>query len=238
MKRGFSIYIIVILVLWTFLHTKTYARQDIDTLRQLIENSHGKEKAGYLNSIGQVYEAMGKYDLALDYFNRALKLDRELGDEKKIGIRLNNMGEIYMKEGQYAQSLNNLTRALQIFRKYNMPTSECITLNSLGLLMQKQGHYRESLDYFNRSLEISRAHKMKPYILKSLKNISESYYRMNDYKNSLDYYKTYTALKDSMFTAEQSKQLAEFEIRYETEKKEKENAALKQKAEIHAPEEI
>jgi signal transduction histidine kinase len=48
------------------------------------------------------------------------------------------------------------------------------------------------------------------------------YYDTKDFEKSIDYYKLYDETKEQIFNAEKSKQIAELETRYETEKKEKE----------------
>jgi DNA-binding CsgD family transcriptional regulator len=55
---------------------------------------------------------------------------------------------------------------------------------------------------------------------------------MGETAKAFSYYRKFSAIKDSIFNEEKHRQLAEFEARYETEKKEKENELLRQDASI------
>ncbi len=60
-------------------------------------------------------------------------------------------------------------------------------------------------------------------------NFSKYYETTGDYQKALDYYKKYKSINDSIYTKENSDKIAEMQVRYETEEKEKENEILKQK---------
>nr|MBC8342619.1 adenylate/guanylate cyclase domain-containing protein [Bacteroidota bacterium] len=50
--------------------------------------------------------------------------------------------------------------------------------------------------------------------------LSELYDKLGNFKEALSYYRFYTSLKDTIFNEEKHKQFAEFQTKYETEKKE------------------
>ncbi len=185
-----------------------------------------------LSNIGQAYEAMNNYDAALDYLNRALEIDNKQGNRGKVGIRLSHIGLVFIKQEKYIESLKYLNDALMIFEELGQLSSQVITLNHLGNLMLVQGKFNQALEYFVRSLEISKSKGMKAQELRSLKSISDVYQSMGNFQESINYYKQYSALKDSIFDEEKHRQIAEFEARYDSEKKEKENTLLKQEAKI------
>lgn len=191
-----------------------------------------------LSNIGQAYEALNNYDTALDYLNRALEIDNKQGNRGKVGIRLSHIGLVFIKQGKYDESLRNLNDALIIFEELGQLSSQAITLNHLGNLMHVQGKFNKALEYFVRSLGISKSKGMKAQELRSLKSISDVYQNLGSFKKSLNYYKQYSALNDSIFDEEKHRQIAEFEARYDTEKKEKENAILKQEAKIQRNQKI
>jgi len=209
-----------------------------ESLEKAIAANNEPMQAIRLSNIGQAYEAMNNFDAALDYLNRALEIDRKLGNRGKIGIRLSHIGMVYLKQGKYNESLINLSKALSIFEESGQISSQAITLNHIGDLKSKEKKYQQALDYFNRSLEISKSRGMKAQQLRSLKSISDVYQNLGEFSGSLNYFKQYSGLKDSIFDEEKHRQIAEFETRYETEKKEKENAFLKQEAKIQRNQKI
>ncbi|OQX72581.1 MAG: hypothetical protein B6D64_14955 [Bacteroidetes bacterium 4484_276] len=211
-----------------------------------------------LNNIGKVYYSWKEYDRAIEYYNEALEnaiiadnismqairlsnigqaydaleIDNKQGNRGKVGIRLSNIGLVFIKQGKYKEALGNFNEALRIFEELGQLSSQVITLNHLGNLMLVQGKFDQALEYFVRSMEISKPKGMKAQELRSLQSISDVYQSMGNFQESINYYKQYSALKDSIFDEEKHRQIAEFEARYDSEKKEKENTLLKQEAKI------
>jgi tetratricopeptide (TPR) repeat protein/DNA-binding CsgD family transcriptional regulator len=207
-------------------------------LEKAVISGNRSMQAIRLSNIGQVYEAMNNYDTALDYLNRALEMDKMLGHNRKVGIRLSNIGMVFIKQGKYDDALRNFNQALEIFKNSGLLDSQAITYNNLGELMCRLNNYQKALGYYNQSLNISHRIGLKPQELRSLHNISTVYEKLGEYQNSLDFFKRFSALNDSIFNKEKHKQIAEFEARYDTEKKEKENTLLKHEAKIHRNQKI
>lgn len=190
------------------------------------------------SNIGQAYLAMADYGNALKYFNLALDTDRRLGNTGKLGIRYSHIGMLHLRQGNYDTAQVFFNDAIRIFQAQNMTGSIVITLNNLGDLMMAKEHYDKALDYYNQSLGISEKAGMKPNVLRSLQRISEAYLHMADYKNAHEYLSRYSVLKDTLFNEEKHRQLAEYEARYETEKKERENLMLRNEAKMQRNQKI
>jgi tetratricopeptide (TPR) repeat protein len=184
------------------------------------------------SNIGQVFLAMDDFENALQNFNLALELDQKLGNTGKIGIRYSHIGKLHIKQENFDVAFKFLQDALRIFNEQNMISSSVITLKTMGELMKQKKDYPEALNYFRQSLAMAEETGMKAEKLGNLKNISEVYLKLNDFQKAHDFLNRFTALKDTLFNEEQHRQLAEFEARYETEKKEHENHVLRNEAEM------
>ena len=79
--------------------------------------------------------------------------------------------------------------------------------------------------------DISQAAQKLPVIHAQLLKIRQ-WLVLQNRKEALDFYIQYTALKDSVFNEQAQRQLSEFQTKYETEKKEIENASLQKENEI------
>ncbi len=209
-----------------------------ESLNMAIAAQNENMQAVRLSNIGQVYESMDEIDKALDYLNQALELDQKLGNTEKVGIRQSHLGVVYLKQGKYQEAYENFTNAIGIFERSNNIPSKIITLNHLGDLMNARDMHDEALSYFYESLKLSRRLGLRAQQMRSAKSISNTYKETGDFEKSLKYFETYTQLKDSIFNDEKHRQLAEFEARYETEKKEKENELLRQDANIQRKQKI
>ena len=203
-----------------------------ESLEMAIEAGNKSMQAIRLSNMGQAYEMKGDLDKALDYVTRGLELDIELGNTAKTGIRYSHLGLIFLKKGAYKKSFENLDKAIRIFEATNNTPSRVITLNHLGSLMMKQEKYQQALKYLSDAVSAANNHGIRSEEMRALRNISDSYEAMGETAKAFSYYRKFSAIKDSIFNEEKHRQLAEFEARYETEKKEKENELLRQDASI------
>ncbi|MCK5021607.1 MAG: AraC family transcriptional regulator, partial [Candidatus Peribacteraceae bacterium] len=82
------------------------------------------------------------------------------------------------------------------------------------------------IKFFDKSLQIAQSLNLKGIIYYSYQGLSEVYSATNEYKKSLEYYKLYTAVKDSVFNEKSRQQITKLEVRYETEKKDRQIQVL------------
>ncbi len=77
-----------------------------------------------------------------------------------------------------------------------------------------------ALPYFGESLEMSKTIKAKSLIKDIYEGYSDAYVLLKKYKLALKYYKLFTSVKDELFTEKSSKNIADMQTKYDTEKKE------------------
>jgi CHAT domain-containing protein len=99
---------------------------------------------------------MGQGTEALNYFNQALPLWREAGEQGGEALTLNNMGSTYANLGKKQDALENFNRALTTWRAVGNRQGEALTLNSIGRLYRDLGQQQSALDYYNQALPIWR----------------------------------------------------------------------------------
>ncbi|OJJ18309.1 hypothetical protein BKI52_26180 [marine bacterium AO1-C] len=184
------------------------------------------------NNIGIVYRYKKQYPQALEFYFVSLKLNDSLNLQQSKALTLNNIGQIYYDQGKYAENEEYTLRALLINRKLGNQYQITINLNNLGKAYTAQQKYGLA----TRSLAEARQ------LLPKLKSIDlwKDYYenmtmlleQQGQYQEALKYFHQFNEVKDSIFNLDNSKRVAELQIRYGFEKKDKENRKLKkQKAE-------
>lgn len=92
-------------------------------------------------------------------------------------------------------------------------------------ILQKLNRNEEAILYAKEAIEIGKQLKRANVDLGLMKIFAELYESTGDYKQSLAYHRQAKAMEDSLQTLESKKSLQELEIKYETEKQEKELAA-------------
>ena len=76
--------------------------------------SDRKGEAQTLHSIGVVYRSLGETQKALDKYNEALPINREVGDRSGEATTLNDIGVVYRSLGETRKALEKYNEALPI----------------------------------------------------------------------------------------------------------------------------
>ncbi|RLD58764.1 MAG: hypothetical protein DRJ01_12155, partial [Bacteroidetes bacterium] len=152
-----------------------------------------RAKANTLNNIGSVYRNWSDYDNALIYFNKSLKLRKQIGNKIGISTSENNIGEIYSLLGNYKESIKHYQKALKLREQIGNEQGIARTFLHIGEVYIDWQDYERAIDYFQEALKILNKIKDKNGIAKSLNNIGNIYAIINLYDKAIDYY--YEALK-------------------------------------------
>ena len=112
------------------------------------------QQATCLNNIGDIYDAQGQLDRALDYLQRALALREQVGNPAAIAGSLNNIGMIYREQGQIDRALDYHLRALALNEQVGNPAAIYLSLNNIRDIYEAQGQIDRALDYHLRVLAL------------------------------------------------------------------------------------
>ena len=106
--------------------------------------------------IASTSSMLGQKQEALQYYQQALLISREVGDRGGEGTTLNNLGAVYNGLGQQQEALQYYQQALQIMREVGDRRGEGVTLNNLGRVYNGLGQQQEALQYYQQALLIRR----------------------------------------------------------------------------------
>ncbi|HEU0174408.1 MAG TPA: serine/threonine-protein kinase [Blastocatellia bacterium] len=146
------------------------ARGNVITARELLDRGAEKAvrelkdqpvvQAKLLDTIGQLYQSIGLYDLAQPLVEEALKLRRQaLGNQSPdVATSLNHLGEVASLKGDYARSESLFREALAMRRKLLGAESKDVaeSLNNLGELLDDRGKFGEAEILLRESLAMRR----------------------------------------------------------------------------------
>lgn len=201
-----------------------YYRQAM-LLSTQVDNKAGLSKS--LNNIGYVYEKLQINDTAIDYYLKSLKITEELGDKTEIALSLINIGNFSSKIKIYSKALEYYKQALHINEELGNKDGIAKTLLNIGILYSKNNNAEKAMEYLEKGLRVANSIKNKETMMKGNEELSLAYAKKNDYKNAYTYYRKHSALKDSLLNESNSKNIAEMQTIYETDKKEKDIELLK-----------
>ena len=209
--------------------------QAVDYYRQAlaIEERTGNRAriAVRLNNLGTAYKLWGRYTEALDYFQQALAIERSLGDLEKTGKRLHHIGMTYLAMGQYDKSKPYLDQARSVFEKMGLHDELARLFNSYGQFFNATGNYAEAIKYLEMSRVAAAENNLRPLLISNYEALSVAYERSGMAALALKAFREYVSLKDSVFTGDSDRRLAEFRARLENDKIKMEKEVLQKEAE-------
>jgi signal transduction histidine kinase/CheY-like chemotaxis protein len=199
-------------------------------LKEKLADKHGK--ANILTDMGDTYRELKQDAKALTYYQTAGKLYRELEEKRGIANILNRIGLIYTHSHQYDLALRYYSEALQINRELGDKQAIAQLLLDITRADKIQGKYRDALNQAKDALALAQEIKANRLIGDILEEIADIYAGLKDFEKALAYHKKIKAHNDAFYNEEAGKKIAEMQIKYEIDKKEKEIALLTQEKNI------
>jgi tetratricopeptide (TPR) repeat protein len=113
-----------------------------------------------LNNLGMCRLLRGRYDEALVYFERALRLS-PTEKTAAYGLVLSNAGICYSRLGQFDRALSTQQRAVAAQKARGPSTALVVALGTLGNTHVLQGTVREALPYLNEAFTVANGAGLK-----------------------------------------------------------------------------
>lgn len=186
-----------------------------------------KMEASILINLGSLHATLGEDKKAFDFLNQSVQLHEELKDSVGLSSALNNLALVYRDGGEMSKSLQCDMKALDINQKLGRLWDIAYISNTLGETYLLMKNYNMAYSYFNQALKISEKLGSKDVLLFSYRSLTKYFSAVGEHSLFDVYFKKYDALKDQIFTTENTRSIAEMQVKYETEHKEKENALQK-----------
>ncbi|GAA0740571.1 sensor histidine kinase [Gaetbulibacter jejuensis] len=182
------------------------------------------------NSIAIIYANDGDLLKSLDYFKASLKLEEDLNSQKGIAESTNNVGAVYYYLEEIDSALLYFNKSVKAERAIGNQTGIGATYNNIADVLIENNRLEEAKVYLDSGYYYTRKAKSATDIETALHNYSQYYEAKKQPQKALEYYKSFTLFRDSILNIETNGKVAELEIQYQTEKKEKE--ILSQRADL------
>lgn len=189
-----------------------------------LETGNEELLADCQNNKGTIYEQREQYDQALAAYESALSHYIAAKIQGKIAMAYSNMAIVYKLQKKYNESVNYNLKAIDILEKIQDKWSMAATYNNIGNLYGEIGNYKQAIDYCNKSLSIAKEIEAEEIIGMAYESMANAAASAGDYKNAFNYHKNHSESMNKFINKESTQQLSELNVRYETEKKEKQIA--------------
>jgi signal transduction histidine kinase/Tfp pilus assembly protein PilF len=163
-------------------------------------------EASVLNNLGIVYAKKGLMKQALQCFLQSIKkVDPDQTD--LLALALGNAGDAYQQLGNKKKAFDYQNESLALARKLQIPEAEATTLVNLASL-KTQTKPDSSLLMLKQALAITKALHHQHLRLDVYTGLIDVYKQQGKYKEATQTLETRDALKDSVFTLKNSKDIA------------------------------
>ncbi|MBN2858543.1 MAG: tetratricopeptide repeat-containing sensor histidine kinase [Candidatus Delongbacteria bacterium] len=183
------------------------------------------------NNMGLIYNNLKDYDEALKYFKKSLKIDKEIDNRHAICRELNNIGLVWKFKGDLKKSLRNFQDSYKESEKIGYKKGMASALSNIAVHYLTAGNFDKALEKAFEGKTLAKEIHSNNHIIHFYTTILEAYEKKKDYKNAVKYYKKYIGLKDKILSEDSHNKIVEMQIKYETEKKERESDLYRIKSE-------
>ncbi|NAS12291.1 ATP-binding protein [Poritiphilus flavus] len=175
-----------------------------------------------LGNLGIINKNQHDYYASIEAYEKSNVLLTELRDERGLARNYDNLGVLYQELGNYNKAFYYYDKSLSKANEINDESTATSALHNLAGLYMAKGEFASALANFKKSLAIAVKLDNKDVIRDNHLGLSQLYEQIGKPSLALLHQKSYTHWKDSIINQEHLKNISELEIKYESEKKEKE----------------
>lgn len=191
--------------------------------KEIFESLNNKKgKSEVYNNIAIIYANEGDLEKSLNYFKYSLDIEKGLNDQKGMAESFNNVGAVYFYLSEIDSALAYFRKSLAIEKTIGDMAGVSASYNNLANVLIEVKRLDNTKMYIDSAMYFAEKSKIAVDIESALHNYSQYYEAKKDNKTALRYYKELVVFRDSLFNVETNEKIAELEIEYQTEKKEKE----------------
>ncbi len=185
-----------------------------------------------LNNIGNIYLQTGKYNEGLNSFSNSLKIAEGINDVYSVAMALSGLANTYHVLENYSEALKYYTLSLQKYNEIGDKYWIAISNINIGSTYLKLLNPELAKDWFKKGLIISEEIDARDCLQNVYKGLAEADSSSGDFSSAYENYKRFILYRESMFNEENTKKLAQTELKHEFEKKEASTKANQEKKDI------
>lgn len=180
------------------------------------------------NNYGVLHEMSNQLDSATYYYRKSLSAKRLLNDSLGIPYSLNNIAAVKQMQQQNDSALFYLHESTRIRGIKNDIIGLAENYQQYGQVYAAKGNYSKSNEYFQMSLQLALKHGYVLLAQNLYKDLSKLHEEKGEHIKALNYHKLHKHFHDSIINIETNRTIADLQVRFETEEKEK--ALLEERA--------
>jgi len=185
--------------------------------------------AATLHNLGNSLIYVGDTVKGLLYLDSSLTYFKKYNREDMIATVYHNTGTIFYRKGMLEEGEVRLNKAINILNKLGYKRDLASSLNTLGEIYRLQKKHNLALKTINKALSLSTSIDSDVYKAYAYQYLSRIYADKQMWDSAYYYSKLLVICNNAVLKQESTDALHKYQVKYETERKEKE--LLKEKAE-------
>lgn len=207
--------------------------KEIEYLEKAIQ-IHLKNKNEYYighcyGNLASAYSSKGDLKTANEYLIKALDIFKKFEDKANEAAVLNSIGKNKRVEHKFDEALAHYKKAYDIAIDIDDQMGKSLYAHNISCILTDTKHYKEAEKYSLDVLAQTKNNNHSQLVL-TYRQLATIYGFLNNGQLVKFYMDKYADLKDTIFSKESASQIAEMEVKYQTEKKDME--LVKQNSEI------
>lgn len=179
--------IILPIVLFISLTGKAQQAEKIPELLKKLDTASDPYKLKFYTELATIYDIQDKFDSALFYNTKALKVAEKIGNKTAMGDAYNNMAICYYNYSQYDKAMELYLKALKIYEKEKKYRDVISTLSNISGIYSEQDNYDLALKQLFEAVEMNSVLKDTMNQIYLYANICRNYALKDDSKKIYEY---------------------------------------------------
>jgi diguanylate cyclase (GGDEF)-like protein len=175
-----------------------------------------------MQNLGTVSLGQKRVEEALANFERALPILERKGSQLDVLTCLANIAGAYRRLERLPEALRAEERIVTLATAADSRMRLCDALSDIGEIETALGRHDRAAEFLDRAAALAERENLR----RNLQDILAARVRLEkaraDWRSALEYQERYAAVRDAVYTAESSEKIAELQVRFDTETKERE----------------
>jgi len=185
------------------------SREDLLELIEQIEVNKGKKEprlASLYASLAKIYNHRLLYRsplvdyrqellLAIEYYQKAIDLQKELNLELDLVASLDSLAGIYYFLGEYQKAIEFYQQSLAIFQEIDDIRGVAYCYNNLGNAYRFRGEYQKAIEFYQQSLAIFQEIDDIRGVAYCYNNLGNIYNYLGEYQKAIEFHQQSLAIK-------------------------------------------
>lgn len=156
-------------------------------------------EARSVNNLGMYNWNKGNWNVALNYFFQALKINEKYTPENTNNQSkyYSNIGLIYQEMKLFDKAIFYHNKAYDLRLKDNLQKEQAISLNNIGICYRGKKEYQKAIDTYNKGIKIAQKSNYVAEYVKIIENLGSIYIDLESYSKALTLYLESEKIRDT-----------------------------------------